>query len=86
MGWGISATRASLALSQVASPDRESFHIGMARLAYTEGRITLDEFEESVAFVLRGGTLDQHGCIPSLSHYRREIEGAEGPLTLEGFR
>lgn len=63
MGWGISAERASLAMSQVASPDRESFHIGMARLAYIEGAIDVGEFESNVAHVLAGGTLNAQGRI-----------------------
>jgi len=63
MGWGISAERASLAMSQIASPDRESFHIGVARLAYIEGAIDVEEFEGNVAHVLAGGTLNAQGRI-----------------------
>ena len=87
MVWGISAERASLAISQVGSPDRERFHIGMARLAYIEGAIDVEEFEASVAHVLAGGTLDQHGHIHGpLERYSYEIEGSAGPLTVEGWR
>ena len=63
MGWGVSVARASLAMSQIASPDRETFHIGMARLAYIKGSIDVEEFEASVAHVLAGGTLNQDGRI-----------------------
>jgi hypothetical protein len=63
MGFGISMERASLAMSLIGNPDRESFHIGMARLAYIEGAIDVEEFEASVAHVLDGGTLDEHGRV-----------------------
>jgi hypothetical protein len=61
MGFGMSMERASLAMSQLGSPDRESFHIGMARLAYIEGWVDCDEFEVSVAWVLKGGTVGSDG-------------------------
>jgi hypothetical protein len=48
----------------VRSPDRESFHLHMARLAYIEGSISVEEFEISVAHVLKGGTLDKDGRAP----------------------
>jgi len=47
----------------VRSPDRESFHLHMARLAYIEGAIDVEEFEGNVAHVLAGGTLNAQGRI-----------------------
>lgn len=67
MGFGVSAERMTLSMGQLSSPDRESFHIGMARLAYIEGSISLDEFEISVAHVLCGGTLLKDGRAPRSS-------------------
>lgn len=64
MGFGTSAERMSLAMSQLAAPDRESFHIGMARLAYVAGKISLDDFECAIEQVLAGGTLDKDGRPP----------------------
>lgn len=52
-----------MAMRQLASPDRESFHLGMARLAYIEGAIDVEELEASVAHVLAGGTLNSNGRI-----------------------
>jgi hypothetical protein len=40
-------------------PTRESFHLGRARSAYVEGRITVDRFEELADHVLRGGHLSR---------------------------
>ena len=50
-------------MSQIGSPDRETFHLGMARLAYVAGAIDVEEFERSVAHVLDGGTLNANGRI-----------------------
>jgi hypothetical protein len=55
---------------QIRSPDRESFHLHMARLAYVEGCIDVDEFERAIAHVLGGGYLNSRGRI-----------SAEDPLT-----
>jgi hypothetical protein len=46
-------------------PTAESFHLHMARLAFLEGRMSVDEFERSVEHVLRGGTLTQSGRVPA---------------------
>lgn len=46
-------------------PDRESFHLGMARSAYLNGELTIEEFERSVEHVLRGGHLNHLGRIPA---------------------
>ena len=46
------------------TPTRESFHLGIARAAYLLDQLTLDEFEQSVEHVLRGGTLNVYGRIP----------------------
>lgn len=48
---------------QIRSPDRESFHLHMARLAYIGGHIDLEEFEAGVAYVLAGGTLNAQGRV-----------------------
>ena len=49
--------------------------------------VDVEEFEASVAHVLAGGTLDQHGHIHGpLERYSYEIEGSAGPLTVEGWR
>ncbi len=42
-----------------ARPTRESFHLGMARSAYIEGRIEVDDYERCVEIVLAGGQLPQ---------------------------
>lgn len=43
------------------TPDRESFHLGIAKSAYVHDRLTVDEYERSVEHVLAGGTLDPYG-------------------------
>lgn len=45
-------------------PDRESFHLGTAKLAYMHNQLTLEELEQSIEHVLRGGTLTATGRIP----------------------
>jgi hypothetical protein len=50
-------------------PDRESFHLGMAREAYVRGSISVERFEECVEHVLRGGHLpgriEETGPLPA---------------------
>jgi hypothetical protein len=46
------------------APTRESFHLGIARAAYVNGALTIEEFEQSVGHVLRGGHLNAAGRIP----------------------
>lgn len=89
MAWGLSIGRASVAMAQVASPNRETFHIGMARHAYLEGRIDIEAFERSVEHVLGGGTLDQDGQVPRPKELVAvELEGPPGcdPVTLHTWR
>lgn len=64
MGFGVSAERLATRTGPTTRPDRETFHIGMARCAYIEGRIGVEEFECCVEHVLAGGTLDQRGRVP----------------------
>jgi hypothetical protein len=46
-----------------ALPTAESFHLAVARSAFTADRITLEQFERSVEHVLSGGTLNRQGLI-----------------------
>lgn len=59
------------------APTRESFHLGMARAAYVNGDLTLDEFEQSVEFVLRGGHLTQEARIPETPVFPPSVDGEQ---------
>jgi hypothetical protein len=69
-------------------PSRESFHLGMARAAFVDGSLTIEEFEASVAHVLAGGTLDQRGRVPRRQvPFTREIDAGFGKtVTMHGWR
>lgn len=54
-------------------PTRESFHLGMAKRAYVDGSLTLEEFKQSVEHVLRGGTLNAAGRIPQYVTITRTV-------------
>ena len=58
----------------MTSPTRESFHLHIARTAYVEGRLDLEEFERSAQHVLRGGTLDRHGRVTAALRTNRQPE------------
>jgi hypothetical protein len=55
-------------------PSRESFHLGMARSAFVNGRLDLEEYERSVGHVLAGGTLTQMGGIPAYEPLETEAQ------------
>jgi hypothetical protein len=65
------------------APSAESFHLSMARSAYTNGRIDVEEFEECVEHVLAGGCLDAQGRIPD---WRRVLTANELRADLPMFR
>lgn len=46
------------------APTRESFHLGIAKAAYVDGYLSVEEYERSVEHVLRGGALMSSGRIP----------------------
>ena len=74
------------------SPTGEDFHLHMARSAYVDGKMEVEEFEDCVAHVLAGGHLNQYGkrpepgydsCGRPLVLTSNELRAAYLPLTLD---
>lgn len=61
------------------SDSRERFHLGMAKAAYLDGDVPVEEYEAAVEHVLCGGTLDNRGRIPRLTKQRTvELDTGNG--------
>lgn len=69
---------------RMPQPDRESFHLAVAREAYARGDLTLEEFEESAAHVLAGGHLGSDGRLSRSSATITGITGITGPTGATG--